>query len=143
MKFIRIFACVMVPLVAACAALATKYQPRAGAGGYSDTKLNADTYEVRYETNGFSNHQATSVFLLRRAAELTLEQGRRYFLLSNRDTFQRGEDQAMSATVRFVDEATPDAADAVEVIRDTDAVAEGRISSEARAQLLKFSAGSR
>jgi hypothetical protein len=133
---------VTLVLACACSTLATRYVPRSEsvAGGYSETKLNADSYEVRFEANSFSSLDAASAFLLRRAAELTLESGRRYFVISDRRPLALGEarDPGMLATLRILDERFADAADAVAVVRDTETAAGGRLSAKAREQLQRL-----
>jgi len=93
--------------------LSTRYGPESAsvAGGYSDTKLNANTYEMRFQVNSFTSAEILGALLLRRAAELTLEAERRHFLISDRRSLTRGEDPALLATVKILDEPTPDAAD--------------------------------
>ena len=133
---------VVALVLCACSSLATRYVPRSEsvAGGYSETKLNAGSYEVRVEANSYSSLEAVGAFLLRRAAELTLESGRRYFVISDRRTLEGGEarDPGMLATIRLVDEPSADAADAVEVVRDTETAAGGRLSAKAREQLKRL-----
>ena len=80
--------------------------------------------------------------MLRRAAELTLERGYRYFILSqqqNLDQVDRwGQHPDREAIVRFTSERTPDSTDAVIVIRETDAEAGGVLSAAATEALRKY-----
>ncbi|HEY0139311.1 MAG TPA: hypothetical protein VGF48_00370 [Thermoanaerobaculia bacterium] len=140
MTLLRVFVLsITLGVATGCASLATKYGPALGsvAGGYSETKLSATTYEVRFQANSFTNADTVGALLLRRAAELTLEAGQRYFVVTDRQPLSLGEagDPALLATVRILDAPSPNAADAVEVIRQTDAMAGGLLSARAREHL--------
>jgi hypothetical protein len=135
-------------LAAAVAGCATSYQSRGATGGYSDTRLSDRSYQLRFQGNGFTVNDRVSVFMLRHAAELTLENGFRYFVLTGQQT-QTSFSHAggisanfpnQSSIVRFLDKPTDDpaAADAVTVIRETDTEAKGAISEKARAALSKY-----
>ena len=108
------------------------------AGGYSETRLNATTYEVRFQGNGYTDVKVVSELLLRRAAELTLEHGYRYFAVTQRQTLTTGEDPAATATIAMLDEFRPDAIDSATVVSDTEAAAGGVLSQRAREQLRRF-----
>ncbi|HSY51166.1 MAG TPA: hypothetical protein VLC46_20335 [Thermoanaerobaculia bacterium] len=95
-----------------------------------------------------------SVFMLRRAAEITLENGFRYFVLTAQQTqtshsYGGGGISAnfanQSSIVRFLDDASGDAAaaDAVTVVKETDAEARGALTEKARAALAKLGAPSK
>jgi len=121
----------------------TAYQSTGMTGGFSETKLSQDLFEVRFQGNGFTSADRVSQFLLRRAAEITLENHRRYFVISD----QRGQSPTWGATfhnnagtVRLLSSQIelPNAADAVEVIRSTDAAAGGRLSVAARQELQQY-----
>lgn len=119
----------------------TSYQSAGATGGFSETQLNATTYQVRFKGNGYTSKERTSQFLLRRAAELTLERGYRYFVISGLDDLSRddfwGNYPMQQATVRFVASMAedPQAADAALIIRQTDELAGGRLSPAARTAL--------
>jgi hypothetical protein len=126
----------------------TAYQSHGATGGYSDTKLSPRSYQIRFQGNGFTQNDRVSVFMLRHAAELTLENGFRYFLLTGQQT-QTSVSHAggisanfpnQSSIVRFLDrlEDDPAAADAVTVIHETDTEAQGALSEKARAALSKY-----
>ena len=125
---------------------ATAYQPKGLTGGFAETSLGNDMYQVRFQGNGYTSQDRASEFLLRRCAELTLEQGKRYFALGDSDrqtstssgagmwfSFPHGQ-----AVVRVLSDksADPMAVDAVAVIKDTDALAAGALSAKARETLL-------
>ncbi len=70
-------------LLAACA---TPYQPRGLSGGFSETRLDTNTFRVAFQGNGFTSRERVEVYLLRRAAELTLEHGADYFVVVDEGT---------------------------------------------------------
>ncbi len=124
----------------------TTYHAAGLSGGFSETQLSPTTYEVRFQGNGYTSAARVEEFLLRRAAELTLEHGYRYFAISD----QRGQAPTWGATfhnnagtVRFLSSKSEIsiAADALTVIKDTDAAAGGRLSPAARSAIEKLSAG--
>ena len=73
--------------LAACAS-STPYQ-RAGtgnvSGGYSDTQLASDRFQVTFSGNTLTSRETVEGYLLYRAAELTLEQGYDWFAIENRE----------------------------------------------------------
>lgn len=71
-------------LLGACAA--TPYQPLTKGQGYSEQKLEADRYRVAFAGNGQTPLDTVQNYLMYRAAELTLENGRDYFVLVGTST---------------------------------------------------------
>lgn len=65
-------------LVLACA---TPYQRAGYAGGYSETRLAEDRWIVDFWGNGYTSGARVRDFTLLRAAELTLDNGFRYFAI--------------------------------------------------------------
>lgn len=57
----------------------TPYQADSFRGGYSETKLNDSMYSVTFRGNGFTDEDTVNKYLLKRASELTLQNGYRYF----------------------------------------------------------------
>ena len=113
-------------------------------GGYSETRLSPDSWHVLVEGNGFTERREVEDILMRRAAELTLEQGKRYFVLRDHQAWintQRTSRHSVStspaneAIVIAVDEKTRDAFDAALVVEETDAIAKGRLSPKAKETL--------
>jgi hypothetical protein len=126
---------------------ATGYRPAVhGPLGYNETILAPDRWLVTVHTNVNTTRQQAQQILMRRAAELTLERGKRYFVLNGHDSWTRplyypsGIEQAPSneATVSAVAVKEEDAFDAIEVIEQTDEFAKGRLSDEARASLQRL-----
>ena len=74
----RITILFIVLIFAGCA---TRYQPMGFTGGYSETQLGENIFQVSFYGNGYTSRERVSDFSLLRAAELTLEKGFRYFVI--------------------------------------------------------------
>lgn len=75
-------------LLAACAT-ATPYQPApggAGAYGFSEQQIENNRVRITFRGNTVTDRETVETYLLYRAAELTLQSGRDYFIVANRDT---------------------------------------------------------
>lgn len=74
-------------VLAACATPVT-YGPKAPGTsvGYTDEQLGPNRYRVTYSGNSVTSRETVEDFLLRRAAEVTLNSGFHYFLFDTRDT---------------------------------------------------------
>ncbi|MCY4244136.1 MAG: hypothetical protein OXU41_05900 [Gammaproteobacteria bacterium] len=84
---IMVVAFFAVITVAGCA---TPYQQRGFTGGFSETQLAENVFEVRFRGNGYTSSERASDFALLRSAELTLEKGFKYFVVD--------DDQSISKT---------------------------------------------
>ncbi len=112
-------------------------------GGYSETRLAPNEWRVLVEGNGFTERREVEQILMRRAAELTLEQGRRYFVLTDhrswitthRRHYEVITTPADRAIVTVLDDQTPRAFDALDIVRETNDIARGRLSPAARATI--------
>ena len=78
----KIIAVVMVAMLSACA---TPYGKYGIAGGYTDSRIDENTFSISVDTNGFTNQQTTSMHALYRAAELTSENGFDFFVIVSRE----------------------------------------------------------
>lgn len=73
-------------LVSACAT-STPYQRGADSRyGFSETAIESDRYLVSFAGNSLTERDTVELYLLFRAAELTLERGYDYFTIVRRDT---------------------------------------------------------
>ena len=73
--------------LAACTTGPTPYQSGVADGyGYEETAIESDRYLVSFRGNSLTERENVETFLIYRAAELTLEQGRDHFLVVRRDT---------------------------------------------------------
>ena len=78
--------------VAGCAT-ETAYRPATGSGferaGYSDRMIEPNRFMVSFAGNSYTSRDTVERYLLYRAAELTVQQGYDYFILSDRNTDKR------------------------------------------------------
>jgi hypothetical protein len=93
------FAILLPAMLAACETV-PPYHPASGSGGYGFTeqKIEADRYRVTFNGNSSTSRQAVENFLLYRAAELTIESGNDYFVITENDTETH---KSYSVTSRF------------------------------------------
>jgi hypothetical protein len=68
---------------------ATGYHGRGFTGGYSDVRLDANTFRVDFRGNALTSRQTVETHLLRRCAELTAEAGYDYFIVMDSNTEAR------------------------------------------------------
>lgn len=75
-------------LLAACATALPDYRPRGPGGlvGYSDLQLAPNRYRISFSGSSASTRDDVEIYLLRRAAEVTLQAGYTHFALSRQDT---------------------------------------------------------
>ena len=59
----------------------TPYQSLGFGGGYTDMRLNENTFKVSFRGNGYTSTDKVQNLLLRRCAELTLQSGYKYFVM--------------------------------------------------------------
>jgi len=67
------------------AGCATPYQPIGFRGGYTQTQLDENVFQVRFRGNGFTGRERASDFTLLRCAEATLENGYAYFAIVEKE----------------------------------------------------------
>lgn len=60
---------------------ATAYQQKSYSGGYSETQLGENIFQVSFRGNGYTSRERASDFSLLRSAEVALEHGFRYFVI--------------------------------------------------------------
>ncbi|WP_404339639.1 CC0125/CC1285 family lipoprotein [Sphingomonas sp. MMS12-HWE2-04] len=74
---------------------ATPYQPATGSGsyrtGYWDEQIESNRFRVTFAGNSITSRETVERYLLYRAAELTVQNGGDYFVLSDRDTEKHSE----------------------------------------------------
>ncbi|MHA6719479.1 CC0125/CC1285 family lipoprotein [Sphingomonas sp. RS6] len=77
---------------------ATPYQPAMGNGyarnGYSDEQIEDNRFRVSFAGNSLTSRETVERYLLYRAAELTLQNGYDYFILSDRETEKKTQTYA-------------------------------------------------
>jgi hypothetical protein len=83
---------VLFSLLAGCASIATPYQADLGenpvAGGYIEERLAEGRYDVTFSATPHTPSRAIERYLLRRCAELTLEEGFDWFRVVERNTLR-------------------------------------------------------
>lgn len=92
----------LVTLSAACliAGCATAYQPDGVSGGYSDKVLAGNTAQVTFRGNRLTTPATVDDFLLRRCAEVTLQDGYNYFVVAQKDGPNVANTDAFGSNVR-------------------------------------------
>lgn len=78
---------ILITLISSCALTrSTSYQKNALTGGYSETRLGEDMYDVRFQGNGYTKPEKTNDFCLLRCAELAEQNDYPYFVVvDNKD----------------------------------------------------------
>lgn len=71
---------VMMGCVSVCGCFATPYQKFGMRGGYSDEQVEPGVFRVSFRGNGFTDAEKVKLFLQYRCAEVTLQNGYRYFV---------------------------------------------------------------
>jgi uncharacterized protein YceK len=77
MRVLSILALVVI-LFSGCA---TTYQRQSFTGGFSETQLGENIFQVTFRGNGYTNRERATDFSLLRSAEITLENGYRFFII--------------------------------------------------------------
>ena len=98
---INILLVCFLALVTACA---TPYQPKGFSGGYSQVQLDNSSARVEFRGNGYTSRERVEVFVLYRCAELTIERGYDYFVISRGDT--ENQQQTVQTTSGTFDATT-------------------------------------
>lgn len=78
-------------LIAFLSGCATTYQRKGFSGGYSETQLGENIFQVSFLGNGYTRGERASDFALLRSAEVTTENGFRYFIV-----VESGKDSSLS-----------------------------------------------
>jgi hypothetical protein len=68
-------------LVVVLTGCATEYQRKSFTGGYSETQLGENIFQVTFVANGYTSRERASDFSLLRSAEVAREHGFRYFVI--------------------------------------------------------------
>lgn len=128
----------MLALLAGCA---TAYAPKNSTGGYVEDWRSPSELEIQFHHNGYLTVQDARDLAMRRAAELALEGGHRYFRTWGERLHEQKfhGPQYAAIQVQLLEAREEGALDVVQVVRETDALAGGRLSSRAREQLRSLS----
>jgi len=82
----NIYLAILTVLLSGCA---TTYQPSSFSGGFSETRLGEDTFQVSFRGNGYTSPERASNFCLLRSSELALQNGFRYFIVVDSEKSSR------------------------------------------------------
>lgn len=74
---------VVITLLLTLAACATPYGKYGIAGGYTDKRIDGNTFSISVDANGYTDQQTTSMHAMYRAAELTVENAFDYFVIAS------------------------------------------------------------
>jgi len=80
----RILATLLLLGLVGCA---TGYQPKSFTGGYTDMKLQDNIYRVTFKGNGYSSMERAGDFALLRSAEVTIQNGYKYFIVLETNSY--------------------------------------------------------
>lgn len=83
MRGLRAALCACVVL----AGCATAYHTAGFTGGYSDTQLAENVFQVSFRGNGYTSRERVEDFALLRSAEVSLEHGFPYFVVVNAEGY--------------------------------------------------------
>ena len=88
----------LIALSAACllAGCATAYQPEGVSGGYTDQARGGNTVQISFRANGLTTPETLHSFLLRRCAEVTLQNGYSYFVVVHTEAPNQANDNLYS-----------------------------------------------
>lgn len=65
----------------------TPYKGSGFRGGYSETQLDENVFKVSFRGNGYTGRERVSAFTLLRCAELALENGYKYFVIIDANSY--------------------------------------------------------
>jgi hypothetical protein len=83
-----LFIVVLAVILVACA---TPYQRQSSNGGFTETQLAENIFQITFKGNGYTERDTVTDYALLRSAELTIENGFSYFLLTNSQQYLNQE----------------------------------------------------
>lgn len=90
----------IIGIITILSGCSTTYKSTGLTGGYSDTRLSSDIFQVSFRGNGFTSREKASDFSLLRAAELTIQNGFNYFIILNKENYLRNSTYTTPTTYR-------------------------------------------
>lgn len=81
---IQSFILVSLVLLVGCA---TAYQQEGFTGGFTETQLGENVFQITFKGNAYTSAERASDFTLLRSAELALEQGYQFFVIVDADSY--------------------------------------------------------
>ena len=86
MKPILLIAFIAVAIMSGCA---TTYQKESFTGGFSETQLGENIFQVSFKGNAYTSREKASDFTLLRSAEIAIENGYRYFVVVESEKYSK------------------------------------------------------
>ena len=82
---------ILIALIAAVilTGCTTAYQKQSLTGGYSETQLGENIFQVSFKGNGYTSRERVSDFTLLRSAEIAIENGYRYFVVVESEKYSK------------------------------------------------------
>lgn len=80
---------ILAILVAILAGCATAYQKQGFTGGFAETRLGENIFQVSFKGNAYTSRERASDFTLLRSAELALENGFNYFVIVESEKYTK------------------------------------------------------
>lgn len=76
---------IILPLIMSCylAGCATPYSSQGFMGGFTESRLDENVFRVNFKGNGFTSSEKAKDYTLLRSAELALEHGYSYFVVTD------------------------------------------------------------
>lgn len=81
-----IFFALLTTVVTACA---TPYQKQGFTGGFSETQLGENAFQITFKGNAYTSEERAADFTLLRSADLALENGYRYFIIVDSEQYAK------------------------------------------------------
>jgi hypothetical protein len=72
---------IVVLVIGLLSGCVTPYQPKSFSGGYAESQLGTNIFNVMFQGNGNTSYELAADFCLLRSAEITVENGFRYFIV--------------------------------------------------------------
>jgi hypothetical protein len=80
---------ILVTTISLLAGCATAYQRQGLTGGYSETRLGENVFQVSFKGNAYTRRERASDFNLLRSAEVAIENGFNYFVIVDSEKYSR------------------------------------------------------
>jgi hypothetical protein len=96
---VRLLKTGFVLLISFLMGCATAYQHNALTGGYTNARVDSNTYRVRFKGNNYTSREKVEHYLLYRCAEITDQLGYGHFVVVSQDTIDISDLLAQAARV--------------------------------------------
>ncbi len=80
------------------AGCATAYQPQGATGGFSESQLDENVFQVTFKGNGYTDRDRANDFALLRSAEIALEKGYKYFVIVDAQQYSKNSSYTTPTT---------------------------------------------